>query len=152
MTAAAQPHPRREGIDDLDWSFGDRLRKIRKRRTDNLGQREFAKQLGVGWQAYAQWEAENSQPRDVVAIAKRIEILTGVPAAWTLGVNAPSVSPGHHSDIHSEMPWFRSRYRSDGLLTGPPPQVNRLATVTSLIGARERRVSEQTGASVTAVG
>jgi transcriptional regulator with XRE-family HTH domain len=94
MTAAV-PEPRTSGIDDLEWSFGDRLRKIRKRRTD-FGQREFATKLGVGWQAYAQWEADNSRPKDVVAVAKRVELLTGVPAAWLLGVYE---TPGRRAEI-----------------------------------------------------
>ncbi len=93
MTAAAEPSGAPTGIEGLDWTFADRLRKVRKQRT-HLGQREFAKQLGVGWQAYAQWEADNSRPKDIVAVARRVELLTGAPAAWLLGVyDTPAVAP-----------------------------------------------------------
>jgi DNA-binding XRE family transcriptional regulator len=103
MTAATEPNGVPTGIEGLDWSFGDRLRKVRKRRT-HLGQREFAKQLGVGWQAYAQWEADNSRPKDIVAVARRVELLTGAPAAWLLGVyDTPAATPDTpRTDAHNE--------------------------------------------------
>lgn len=72
----------------LAWDFADRIRKVRKR-IAQLGQREFAAALGVGWQAYAQWEAGNNQPKNIVATARRVEMLTNVPAAWLLGLDEP---------------------------------------------------------------
>lgn len=67
-----------------EWSLADRLRKVRQHAGE--GQREFADQLGVASATYANWEAGNAKPRDLVAIAKRIELLTDVPAAWLLDV------------------------------------------------------------------
>jgi DNA-binding XRE family transcriptional regulator len=69
-----------------EWTFGDRLRKIR-RDVAYADQGTFAHSIGVTRQAYASWEAGRSQPRDLVALSKRIELLTGVPAAWLLGLN-----------------------------------------------------------------
>ncbi|NNH23409.1 helix-turn-helix domain-containing protein [Pseudokineococcus marinus] len=67
------------------WTLADRLRKIRQ--MAGMGQRDFSAQLEVPPSRYAQWEAGNNKPRDVVAVARRIELLTGVPASWTLGVH-----------------------------------------------------------------
>lgn len=67
------------------WDIADRLRKIR-RGVLGIEQAEMSDALGVGRQGYAAWEAGRTQPRDVVALARRIELLAGVPAAWTLGV------------------------------------------------------------------
>lgn len=81
MTAAR--HPDRQ---IPTWTLPDRLRKIRR---DVLGveQREFARRVGVTPQAYAAWEAGRNRPRDLVAFAQRIELLTGVPATWVLGLD-----------------------------------------------------------------
>lgn len=68
-----------------DWSFGDRLRKVR-RDVAQLEQGKFAEQLEVGLKAYSAWESGRTVPRELVAIAKRIEVLTGVPATWMLGI------------------------------------------------------------------
>lgn len=59
-------------------------------------QREFAEQLETKPGTYAQWEAGNAQPRNLVPIAKRIEFLTRIPAAWMLGVMDP-ILPGDDS-------------------------------------------------------
>ena len=83
-TMRAQPERRRPVIPE--FTFGDRLRKTRQ--IAELGQRQYAEILGVTGSAYAQWEADNNLPRDVVAIAKRVELYTGVPAAWLLGLDA----------------------------------------------------------------
>jgi transcriptional regulator with XRE-family HTH domain len=66
------------------WTIGDRLRKIRL--DQGQGQRQFALDLGVASGTYSQWETGANMPRDLVAIARRIELLTRVPAAWTLGL------------------------------------------------------------------
>ena len=75
------------------WTFGDRLRKTRS--LAGMDQRAFATTLGVTASALAQWEPGRAVPRDIVTIAKRVERQTGVPAAWILGINEPSVDqPG----------------------------------------------------------
>lgn len=75
----------------LDWTFGDRIRKIR--RAVNVSQGEFADAIGRTRESLSTWESGRiDAPRDVVAIAKRIELAYGVPASWTLGLetkNAP---------------------------------------------------------------
>lgn len=70
------------------WSFGDRLRKVRHVSKGGT-QREMAARLGVRVEAYAQWEAGNAQPRNAVAIARRVQMLTRVPATWLLGLDDP---------------------------------------------------------------
>lgn len=65
----------------LEWSLGDRLRKIR--RGAGVSQEEFAATLSVNKKSLAAW---TNAPRNVVAIAKRIELAYGVPATWTLGL------------------------------------------------------------------
>ncbi len=66
------------------WTFGDRLRKARH--AAGITQREMADQLDVGQPAYGQWEAGNNAPRNIVRVAQDVEALTGVPAAWLLGL------------------------------------------------------------------
>lgn len=50
--------------------------------------------LGANPNAYRAWESGRNNPRDIVALAKRIEILTGVPAQWTLGLADGTSTPG----------------------------------------------------------
>lgn len=73
-----------------EWTFADRLRKARQE--VHLNQRDFAERLQVTAAAYAQWEAGNARPRDVVTIAKRVELLAQVPASWLLDL-APTPVP-----------------------------------------------------------
>lgn len=67
-----------------EWTFADRLRKARL--SSELTQEEFAERLGAKSGAYAHWEAGRNTPRQVVTIAQRIEMLTGVSATWLLGL------------------------------------------------------------------
>lgn len=67
-----------------EWTFGDRVRKVR--RNAGVTQAEFAARLGVGAKAASAWESFDRTPREVVSIAKRIELAFGVPAAWMLGL------------------------------------------------------------------
>lgn len=70
------------------WTFGDHLRKARQ--TAGMSQKVFAENLGVSDSAYAQWEAGNNNPRDIVAVAKRVELFTRIPASWILDVDRPA--------------------------------------------------------------
>lgn len=67
------------------WTFADKLRKCRG--VTGMDQRTFAEHIGVKASAYAQWEADNNKPRDIVTVAKSVERLTRVPAAWLLGID-----------------------------------------------------------------
>lgn len=67
------------------WTLGDRLRKIRT--SAGMSQEEFAAQLQVTASAYSHWESDRTTPRNVVTIAQRLEMMTGVPAAWILGIS-----------------------------------------------------------------
>lgn len=87
---STQPSHNPAGIPQ--WTIGDRLRKIRT--TQHLKQSEFAAQLEVNEPTYSQWESNRATPRNVVALSQRIELLTGIPAAWTLGLNKESPSGG----------------------------------------------------------
>lgn len=83
------------------WTFGDRLRKARS--VSGMDQRDFAKAIGVTASSVAAWETDRAVPRDIVAIAKRVAMLTNIPAAWLLGVTPPSSSQpdGVSSDLLS---------------------------------------------------
>ena len=71
-------------LTELEWSFGDRLRKIR--RVVGASQDDFAAVLEVGKESLAAWELGVNTPRNIVALSKRIELAYGVPAGWTLGI------------------------------------------------------------------
>lgn len=88
MTAAAQATEPRGRIPA--WTFADRLRKIRTDILD-LHQAEFAELLGVTKAAYAAWESGRNEPRSILALAKKVELISRVPAAWVLGVDSPNL-------------------------------------------------------------
>lgn len=71
---------------NLEWTFGDRLRKAR--RELGLSQAEIAACCGVQQGAIANWESGHSRCRDEVSVAKAIEASHGVPATWLLGLDA----------------------------------------------------------------
>ncbi|QIK84875.1 helix-turn-helix transcriptional regulator [Sanguibacter sp. HDW7] len=73
------------------WTFGDRLRKARL--TAGYDQREFAERIGATPSRIAHWETDRSLPRNQVAVARRIELLTGIPATWILGLDAERPRP-----------------------------------------------------------
>lgn len=74
------------------WTFGDRIRKIR--RDAALTQEGFADKIERGDRSVAAWESGRNVPDDVVAVARRIQLVFGVPAAWTLGLyDGPTGGP-----------------------------------------------------------
>lgn len=74
--------------ESLEWTFGDRIRKIR--RAVGADQGQFANTLGETRESLSAWESGRvAQPRNVVTIAKRIELAYGVPAGWVLGLENP---------------------------------------------------------------
>lgn len=73
------------------WTIGDRLRKLRT--THGYTQGDFATIIGATKSAIAQWETDRTRPRDLRAVAIRIELATGVPAWWTLGLNEENRHP-----------------------------------------------------------
>lgn len=79
------------------WTFADRIRKVRR---DVLGldQGAFADRLEVSRKAYASWEMNRTTPRDILAVARRVELISRIPAAWLLGVDGqmpPNNGPGN---------------------------------------------------------
>lgn len=80
MTEAAAPVA--HGVPQ--WTLGDRLRKAR--RHVGATQAAFAEQLGESAKTYSNWEADRHPPASVVVVAQRVEQVTGVPAAWLLGL------------------------------------------------------------------
>ncbi len=88
----AQANPRVDGQKFVPtWEFSDRIRKARQ--VAGMDQKSFAAQLDVNPGSLAGWESGRSKPRDMVVVAKRIEMLTGIPAAWTLGVYEEAPRP-----------------------------------------------------------
>jgi transcriptional regulator with XRE-family HTH domain len=73
------------------WTFGDRLRKVRREK--GLSQAELALALDVKGPQIASWETGANNPRDIVTVAKRLQLALGVPAEWTLGLDAGSSGP-----------------------------------------------------------
>jgi len=118
------------------WTFGDLLRKVR--RHAGFDQREFAQKLQVPAGTLGNWENDTSRPRDVVAVARRVELLTGVPAAWLLGVDETSPRPGTPGGGSSVLPRLDSNQQPFGYQE---------AQVTDL--AEYRREREQRTADTT---
>lgn len=76
----------------LSWTFGDRLRKVR--RSLGLDQHAFADLTGLPKSSVTNWEADISKPRDLVRAARQIEAATGVSAGWILGLIQDPSGPG----------------------------------------------------------
>lgn len=72
---------------DLQWSFGDRLRKVR--REAGLTQRQLASELQVTSAAIDAWESERNLPRNLQGMANRVELIFGLPRGWMLGYADP---------------------------------------------------------------
>ena len=121
-----------------EWSLGDRLRKVR--RLAGLSQTEFAEKLGGNQKTYAAWELDTQLPRNTVAIAKRIEALTGVPTAWVLGIDSPELGHGVVTRVET------GEYRP-----ATSPRRTPLALVTS-IARPHRDVSARYGSRSTNPG
>ena len=82
---------------ELAWSpepttFGRRLRYIRIIHLDNMTQADFATAIDVPPSTYATWEKGASCQLGEGEVARRIERVFGVPAAWTLDIKTGSVS------------------------------------------------------------
>lgn len=73
-------------------TMGDRLRCIR--RNVQMGQLDFARELGVKGSTYGAWETGRNAVADEVAIAKRVQLRWGVPAWWTLGLEMQETPTG----------------------------------------------------------
>jgi len=96
MIQAVTTNSDHSGVWMPQWSLGDRLRRIR--RDLNLSQDEMAKRIGVQKGRYSAWESDRNRPDDLVVTAKRIQVLSGVPAAWVLGVEDPQGPGGPDGD------------------------------------------------------
>lgn len=73
------------------FTFGDRLRKVRK--TLGLNQAEMARRLNVGARALGAWELDTNTPRDLVPLAIAIEDEFLLPRGWMLGLDAYPATP-----------------------------------------------------------
>lgn len=110
---------------ELDWTFGDRIRKAR--RVLGVTTDEFARTLEVSKQAVSQWETGATTPRSVNAVARRIELAYGIPAAWLLGQDAPT-QPGPGGGVS----WAHRGSNSE-----PTGSVSVLVTPTSPVEERD---------------
>ncbi len=79
---------------DLAIGFGDRVRKLRRHL--GMSQIDFAKSIDVPDRTVAAWELNANNPRNVVALAKRIELRWRVSTQWLLGL-AEDPDPGINS-------------------------------------------------------
>lgn len=82
------------------WSLGDRIRKARD--IADMNQHDFAVAIGVPDGSLANWETDRAKPRDIVAVAKRIEMLTRIPAGWVLGIENSPDGGGGGGGIHQD--------------------------------------------------
>ena len=121
-----------EGFFIPAWTFADRIRKARA--VTGLGQKEFAEQIGAKASAYAQWEADNNRPRDIVTIAKSIEMLTRIPAAWILGIDQASPNNVPPTGVEPATYGTNVRRLTPRVPAAYAPERTRLATVTTLEG------------------
>lgn len=149
MTSPAQSAERAAAAYEVpQWTFADRIRKVR-RDVLRLEQAEFADKLGVTRQAYAAWESGRNEPRSILAVAKRVEAMSRVPAAWILGVDSPGAGPtgvstqeyghrcGRRAPLLSLVPPLESTYHGVGDRYGSSP---------SFSGhGNDRRVSDSPG-------
>lgn len=67
-----------------EWTLGDRLTKARK--LAGMTQDEMAEELDLSHSTIAKWEVDAGQPRNFMKRIQQWADLTGVPAAWLLGV------------------------------------------------------------------
>jgi transcriptional regulator with XRE-family HTH domain len=83
-----------------EWDLSDRLRKSRL--LVGMTQKEFAQMLNISVPSYTQWECGNNGPRNVVQVAQTIQAVTGISAAWILGLDLPpEIGPGMPMAPHS---------------------------------------------------
>lgn len=112
-------------LHDPEFELADRLRRVR--RGAHLNQADFARSIGAKEKAYAAWESGTNEPRDVVGLAKRIQLAYGVRASWVLGLTGDG-SPGGEPSPHPE----------GGLTEGPAGTENSRGRTTG----RARRYSK----------
>lgn len=103
------------------WSWGDRVRKVR--RDMGMTQAQFAELTGFGEKAIAAWEAGRNTP-DVPEASVALERSTGVDRLWWIGWDAPFNDPGQQeppaSGKDSVKPDLTFPCLSDGaLIIGP---------------------------------
>lgn len=75
------------GLWELEWTFGDRVRKAR--RAIGLTAADLGEALGMTAQGVSNLEGRPNTPRNARAIAAQIELRFGVPSWWILGYDAP---------------------------------------------------------------
>lgn len=72
------------------WTFADKVRKARD--VTGMGQVAFAKEVGLSQSTLAAYETGRTRPRfgDVEALAKRLQMRTGIPYQWFLFEDEPT--------------------------------------------------------------
>jgi len=104
-----QPHEGRPiEMWELEWNFGDRIRKAR--RALGLTVEQFAGGLGMKKQLISQWETGTSNPRSANAIAWRVEGVYGIPARWLLGNDETPADGEGLEDVRRQGLEPRTRY------------------------------------------
>ena len=75
------------------WGFSDKIRKARD--IAGLGQKEFAARIDLNPSTLAAYETGRAAPRfnDAPTLAKRLQLLTGIPADWFLVIDDPNPEP-----------------------------------------------------------
>ncbi len=83
------------------WTFSDKIRKARD--IAGLNQKAFAERVDLSPSSLAAYETGRATPRfrDVGQLAKRIQLATGIPAAWFLTDDDPNPRPLDYKAKHS---------------------------------------------------
>lgn len=89
-----------EASSDWEFTFGERLRKARRRA--GISQQTVADALGVKVNRYSNWEVDTASPRghDLVRVASVVEKLTGAPLDWILGIRTGSEWWAPETSLH----------------------------------------------------
>lgn len=108
------------------WGFSDKIRKARD--ITGLAQKDFAERVALTASTLAAYETGRSAPRfnDAPALAKRLQLITGIPADWFLVVDDPNTptSPVGPAGFEPTTSTVESRQFAD----------DHLAPVTSIFG------------------
>lgn len=130
-----------------EWTFADRIRKIRRDILE-MEQAEMAAKLDVTRAAYAAWESGRTEPRSILTLAKKVELLSGVPVGWLLGLG-PDGSGGNLETERETNQYPTATRRSQAALSLVKEPATSNSSVASRTGSWSPADGQDGGADVT---